>query len=164
MSTLHRTIAMLAALAFTAASLALAAPGAARPGAQGDTPAQKVIKDPAEYNAYITALNLTDPPAKAAAMEAFIVQYPNSVMKTDALQQALQAYQAAGNPQKVQITANRILEIDPNDLRALAIVTFIERGDANTPEKAAKARRDGEKGLAGLATWQKLPGISDAEN
>src|SRR5262249_53915907 len=31
-------------------------------------------------------------------------------------------------------------------------------------EKAAKARRDGEKGLAGLATWQKLPGISDAEN
>jgi len=138
MSTLHRTIAMLAALAFTAASLALAAPGAARPGAQGDTPAQKVIKDPAEYNAYITALNLTDPPAKAAAMEAFIVQYPNSVMKTDALQQALQAYQAAGNPQKVQITANRILEIDPNDLRAEVAMRL---ANASTKDRAWVGKR-----------------------
>src|SRR5215472_2406696 len=153
MSTLHRTIAILAALAFTAASLA-----------QGDTPAQKVIKDPAEYSAYINALNLVDPSAKAAAMEAFIAQYPDSVMQIDALQQAMQAYQAAGEPLKVQETADRILQIDPNNLRALAIVTFIERANANSPEKAAKAGRDGEKGLAGLAAWQKLPGDSDADN
>jgi tetratricopeptide (TPR) repeat protein len=164
MSTLHRTIAMLAALAFTAASLALAAPGAAPSHAQGDTPAQKVIKDPAEYSAYINALNLVDPSAKAAAMEAFIAQYPDSVMKIDALQQVMQAYQAAGEPQKLQETANRILQIDPNDLRALAIVTFIERGNAKSPEQAAKTRRDGEKGLAGLASWHKLPGDSDADN
>src|SRR4029077_13588802 len=39
-------------------------------GDQANTPtSQKVIKDPAEYNAYITALNTTDPAAKGQAME-----------------------------------------------------------------------------------------------
>jgi hypothetical protein len=152
--------AMLAALVLTVASLALAVPRAA----QGEAPVQKVIKDPAEYNAYISALNLVDPPAKAAAMEAFIAEYPDSVMKIDALQQAMQAYQAAGEQPKLQETANRILQIEPDDLRALAIVTFIERANANTPEKAAKARHHGEKGLAGLANWHNLPGASDADS
>ncbi len=63
---------------------------------------QKVIKDPAEYNAYITALNTTDPAAKAAAMEAFVTQYPNSIVKIDALEQAMAAYQQANNQQKVE--------------------------------------------------------------
>ena len=164
MLTLRGIKAMLAALVLTVASLALAAPRSAPRDAQGETPAQKVIKDPAEYKAYISALNLVDPPAQAAAMEVFIVQYPDSVMKIDALQQAMQAYQAAGDQPKLQETANRILQIEPDDLRAFAIVTFVERANANTPEKAAKARHDGEKGLAALANWHNLPGVSDADN
>jgi hypothetical protein len=93
------------------------------------TPAsQKVIKDQAEYNAYMAALNLPtgnpqDAAKKGAAMEAFIAQYPNSVVKTDALDQAMAAYQAAGNQAKVLEIANRILEINPNNVRTLAIVT-----------------------------------------
>src|SRR5579884_4037750 len=63
---------------------------------QANTPtSQKVIKDPAEYNAYMAALNTTDPAAKGAAMEAFVAQYPNSIVKVDALQQAMGAYQQA---------------------------------------------------------------------
>src|SRR5262245_52869102 len=50
--------------------------GAAQPS---NTPAnQKVIKDPAEYNAYIAALNTQDPAQRAAAMEAFVTKYPQS--------------------------------------------------------------------------------------
>src|SRR6478672_3039717 len=45
---------------------------------------QKVIKDVAEYNAYITALNQQEPVAKADAMESFVATYPNSVVKIDA--------------------------------------------------------------------------------
>ena len=49
----------------------------------GQTPAsQKVIKDPAEYNAYITALNTPDPAAKGAAMEAFVKQYPTLILES----------------------------------------------------------------------------------
>src|SRR5215467_7221351 len=94
-------------------------PGAAE---QSGTPtSQKVIKDPAEYNAYITALNTTDPAAKGAAMEAFVAQYPNSIVKVEALEQAMGAYEAAKNQQKVQQLAGSILQIEPNNVRALAI-------------------------------------------
>src|SRR5437870_12712306 len=54
----------------------------AQPSGQAGAPtSQKTIKDPAEYNAYITALNTPDPAQKAAAMEAFITQYPQSGVK-----------------------------------------------------------------------------------
>jgi hypothetical protein len=124
---------------------------------------QKVIKDQAEYNAYIAALQTQDPAQKAAAMEAFIGQYPNSVVKIDALEQAMQAYQQASNQPKVLETANKVLELNPNNLRALAIVTFIDRANANTPDKAAKVRAEGEKGLSLLPDWKKPEGITDAD-
>src|SRR5215510_4917372 len=70
-------------------------PSAQQPAAtdqQANTPTnQKVIKDPAEYNAYMTALNTTDPAGKGQAMEAFITQYPNSIVKTEAMEQAMGA-------------------------------------------------------------------------
>ena len=97
-------------------------------GDQGNTPtSQKVIKDPAEYNAYITALNTTDPAAKAQAMEAFVAQYPNSIVKIEALEQAMGAYQqkaqdlmqkdpsskdAALYQQKVEQIARQILQVE----------------------------------------------------
>ncbi len=105
-------------------------PAAQQPGAadQANIPtSQKVIKDPAEYNAYMTALNTTDPAAKGAAMEAFVAQYPNSIVKLDALEQARSAYQQAKNLPKVEELAKKILQIDPNNVRALAIVVFMER-------------------------------------
>jgi hypothetical protein len=111
----------------------------------------------------MTAWNTTDPAAKAAAMESFLAQYPNSIVKSDALENAMAAYQQTGNQQKVQETANKILQINPNSVRALAIVTFIERATANTAEKAAKAREDGEKGLAAIPAWQKPQELSDAD-
>src|SRR5260370_13540466 len=123
----------------------------------------KVIKDQAEYNAYIAALNTPDPAARAAAMEAFVAQYPNSVVKIDALEQAMAAYQQALNQRKVMEKATQILALDGNNVRALAIVTYIERSTANTPEKAAKARADGEKGLQLLPDWKKPEDISDAD-
>src|SRR5438270_13972528 len=58
---------------------------------------QKVIKDQTEYNDYITASGLTDPAQKAAALEAFVAKYPNSIMKEDALSAAMGSYQQAGN-------------------------------------------------------------------
>ncbi|HMF90152.1 MAG TPA: hypothetical protein VKL40_05880 [Candidatus Angelobacter sp.] len=134
------------------------------PAQQTDVPtSKKVVKDRAEYDTYVAALNAQDPAAKAAAMEAFVAQYPNSVVKIEALEQAMQAYQQQGNQGKVLDTATRILGLDSNSLRALAIVTFIERAGAVKPEQWAKLRADGEKGLALLPDWKKPEGVSDAE-
>ncbi len=127
--------------------------------------APKVIKDPAEYNAYMAALNTQDPAQKAVSMEAFVQQYPSSVVKVDALEQAMGAYQQAGNQAKVQDTASRLLELDPANIRALAITTFFTRmkaaqGDAKA---AADLRPLAEKGIQGLPQWSKPEGTTDAE-
>ena len=133
---------------------------------QGSTPvSQKTIKDPAEYNAYITALNTQDPVQKAAAMEAFVAQYPQSVVKIDALEQAMAAYQQAGNQAKVEDAAKRLLQLDPNNIRALAIVTFIDRAKATNGDQAAlrSVCDESQRGLQALPSWQKPEGISDAD-
>src|SRR5437016_4866474 len=98
----RRTFAGLALLAALLFAL-LAPPPAA---------AEKVIKDQAEYNAYIAALNIADPVKKSAAMESFLKKFPNSIVKVDALEQAMAAYQAAGNAGQVEATAGRILQLE----------------------------------------------------
>jgi tetratricopeptide (TPR) repeat protein len=141
----------------------LAQGNAQQPADQANVPTnQKVIKDQAEYNAYMAALNMADPSQKAAAMEAFVVQYPNSVVKLDALDQAMAAYQAANNAPKLQEIAGKILELNPTNVRALAVMTAIERASA-TADKAPKIRADGEKGLTALQTWTKPEGMSDKD-
>lgn len=126
---------------------------------------QKVIKDPTEYNAYITALNTTDPTQKAALMETFIAQYPNSVVHVDAMEQAMAAYQQAGNVAKVLESAHRLLQIDAKNVRALAIVTAIDRAKASQGDAAAlkEMASSAQLGLDALPGWQKSEGMTDAE-
>jgi tetratricopeptide (TPR) repeat protein len=142
-------------------------PAGQQPAAGGDQAnvptSQKVIKDPAEYNAYITALNTTDPAAKGAAMEAFVAQYPNSIVKIDALEQAMGAYQQASNQQKVEQVARQILTIEPNNVRALAIVVYIERNQIKDAASGAKARADAERGLQELPNWKNPEGVTAAD-
>ena len=153
-------------LALTTAALAQGTAPTQQPADQpgSNVPTnQKTIKDPAEYNAYITALNTTDPAAKGAAMEAFVAQYPNSIVKIDAMEQAMGAYQQAGNQQKVQQLAGQILQLEPNNVRALAIVVFLERGQIKDPASGAKARADAERGLTELPNWKQPEGVSPAD-
>ena len=127
---------------------------------QNKPASSKVIQDPAEYDAYVKALGIQDPGQKAAAMEAFIQQYPKSIVKSDALDQLLAAYTAIGNRAKLEDTATRILKDDPNNVKALAVETDIERGQA-TPESAAAAGQNAQKGLQALGSWTKPEGMSD---
>ena len=74
-------------------------------------------------------------------MEAFYKQYPYSVVKMDSLEQAMSAYQQAGNQTKVEELAYRILDLEAKNVRALAVVTFIGRAKATEgDEKALKSR------------------------
>ncbi len=124
-----------------------AAPGAAAPGstsaeqtssaAPAAPPQQIVIKNQAEYQAYSTASNTTDPAQKAQLLEAFLQQYPDTVVKKQALESLLAAYQAAGNQQKLADTAQRILQSDPNNEQAAIVVAFVKTTQAQ--QEAAKA-------------------------
>ncbi|HKF23205.1 MAG TPA: hypothetical protein VKE93_16645 [Candidatus Angelobacter sp.] len=157
---------LLVTFVFVLVALMMVQAGAQQPAAdsQANVPAnQKVIKDPAEYNAYITALNTQDPAQKAAAMDAFVKQYPQSIVRVDALEQAMAAYQQAGNQQKVQETANLILQDNPNNVRALAVIVFLERQGIKDAATGAKARADAERGLQELTNWKKPEGLTDAD-
>src|SRR5260370_40849107 len=94
-------------------------PAQGQPAAPTQAP---VIKDPAEYNAYVGAVQQTDPAAKISGLEAFLTQYPNSVMKTQALEILMGTYQQTGNQQKTIDTATKLVAAGPNNVRAMALL------------------------------------------
>lgn len=132
-------------------------------------PQQKTIKDPAEYNAYMSATSQTDPNAEAQALEAFLQQYPNTVVKEESLEQLMGAYQKAGNSAKMVDAANRLLQADPNNIRALALLVYTKRAQAGTlpPAQAepvyAEAAQLAQRGLQAAETMPRAPGVSDAD-
>jgi len=128
------------------ASSALYLPPAALAQAQGSQSGQITIKDPAEYNAYTNAIGQSTPAAKASAIESFLQQYPNTVVKSEMLEQLVGAYQATGDTAKTYDAAKRLLQVDPNNLRALIFVVYVEKQQANgdqakLDEAAALAQR-----------------------
>lgn len=99
-------------------------------------PQQIVIKNQAEYQAYTNASSAPDPAQKAQLLEAFLQQYPESVVKKQALESLLAAYQAAGNQQKLADTAQRILQVEPDNEQAAIVVAFVKTTQAQ--QEAAK--------------------------
>src|SRR3954449_3971464 len=86
---------------------------------------QITIKDPAEYNAYQMFSTQTDPKAKAAAGESFLEKYPQSVVKKAVLDSLLDIYQQTQESQKVIDTANKVLQVDPNNMKAILYSVLI---------------------------------------
>lgn len=125
------------------------------------------IKDPAEYNAYVTAIQQKDNNAKISALEAFLTQYPNSVMKNTALEVLMGTYQQAGNQTKVVDTAKRLLAADPNSLRALALLTYISRqgvmSQQNVQQNLSDLQTYCTKGLEAVKANQKPAGMKDED-
>src|SRR5580704_10827337 len=131
----------------------------AQPQAPAAAPQKKEIKDPAEYNAYVGAVQQTDPNAKISGLEAFVTQYPNSVMKEDALEALMGTYQQTNNVAKMGDAAQRVLAVNPNNVRALALLTYSKTAEGKMPE----AKQYGQRGLDALKTFAKPDGMSDAD-
>jgi len=155
-------------LMFATAGFAQATPQ--QPAGQAGTaaPAQqkKEIKNPAEYNAYMGALQQTDPTAKAAALEAFLQTYPDSVMKEDGLELLMRTYQQTNNLPKTEDAATRLLQVNPNNVTALALLSYSRRmqalqGGPNAQQALQQAADYGQKGLTALQTYQKPEGMTD---
>jgi hypothetical protein len=126
------------------------------------------IKDPAEYNTYQNASTQSDPKAKAAALESFLLAYPQSVVKGAVLDSLIDTYQGLNDTDKTLGAASRLLQVDPNSMKAIFISVFIKKGqcaktnDAPTCDDAAALAR---KGLlvpkptgTSDADWKKLTG------
>jgi len=129
-------------------------------------PNYRVIDDKAEFNAYLSAFNTPDPAQKAAGLEAFATQYPQSPIKIDALELAMNFYEQVLNMAKVEEIANRVLQLDSENLRALEAVTSLKRNRAvqdPTPALVNEVSQLGQKGLAALPNWEPTQVLTEAE-
>jgi hypothetical protein len=110
---------------------------------------QITIKDPAEFNAYQMATTQSDPKAKAAALESFLTTYPQSVVKSAVLDMLLDTYQGLGDQTDALSAAARMLQVDPNNTKAVFITVYIKKGqcaktgDAQTCDDAATMAQKG---------------------
>jgi tetratricopeptide (TPR) repeat protein len=128
------------------------------------------IADQAEYNAFDTAMKQNDPAQKAAALESFLQQYPNSVAKEPVLEAMMAAYQQAQNQPKMLESSGRLLEVNPNHILALFVRTYLLQDAANKGQNSqanlAEASQLAQRGLAALPNYQKPEAMApqDFEN
>jgi hypothetical protein len=156
------------------AAQAQAAPAAQQPAPATAAPAQqpaqqkKVIQNPEEYNAYVAAINTADATKRAQMMESFLQTYPNSVVKEEGLEVLLKAYQQLNNSAQIKAAAQRLLEVDPKNLTALALLSYLDRAESQTggADAAASLQEAGKLGTRGLDALQSAPkpeGYTDAQ-
>jgi len=131
--------------------------------------AAPVIKDPAEYNAYVSAVDASkDANARISGLEAFIAQYPNSVMKNQAMEILMGTYQQAGNAKKTMDTATKLVTADACNVRALALLAYFDRvmaqgGDPNAKQMLVDGKKYSQQGLDCMPKFNKPDGTTDAD-
>ncbi|HZY63007.1 MAG TPA: hypothetical protein VFE38_10800 [Edaphobacter sp.] len=93
---------------------------------------------PAEYKAYNDAISQTNPQAKAAALESYLTAYPNSQVKAATLQNLMITY-SGFDAAKTLSTADKLLQVQPDNLRALALESIFHKQEADkATDPAAK--------------------------
>jgi hypothetical protein len=120
----------------------------------------------AEYKSYTDAMNQSAPAAKAAAIEAYLTAFPQSCVKLPTLVQLMATYAATNDATKTVDAADRVLQLDPSNLRALTFEVYFRNGAASalTDPAAKQTALDAAAGYAqkGL-TATKPADMSDAD-
>jgi hypothetical protein len=126
------------------------------------------IKDPAEFNAYQMCTTQVDAKAKATCLEQFLVTYPQSVAKKVVLDALVDTYQALGDADHALSAATRLLQLDPNNMKAIYLSVVIKKTqcgrtqDAQTCDDAAALAQKGlsvpKDAATSDADWKKLTG------
>jgi hypothetical protein len=131
---------------------------------------QITIQNPAEFNAYQTASTQSDPKTRAGALEDFLTAYPQSVVKKAVFDQLIDTYQQVGDADKALSAATRLLQVDPNNMKAIYLSVFIKRGQCLKNGDTQTCDDAGALAVKGLAAtkgadvsdddWKKLTGAT----
>lgn len=93
-----------------------------------------------EYAKWQACNTATAPAQMASACEDYLKAYPNSAVKADAVGKLLYAYSQSGDEAKALDAADRLLVIDPQNLRALTMEVYYRKKAADAlTDPAAKA-------------------------
>jgi len=112
---------------------------------------------PDQFNAYQNAMTQTNPSEKAAALEGFLQAYPQSPVKTTILDQLIDCYNQLNQPAKAIDAATRLLQADPNNMKAIFASVYLKKqlcsstldasGVATDPQTCDDAAVLAQKGL-----------------
>lgn len=138
--------------------------GQDKPAAQGAgqaaTPQGKrppAAKTQPEFEAYKTAIALTDAAATEKAADDFATKFPDSELRVVLYKAAMQKYQAANNADKMLEMSQKTLALDPDEPEALLAVAQVlaERTrdtDLDKDQKLAEAKKNAERALVTVDT------------
>lgn len=127
---------------------------------QAATPAGKrapAAKTTPEFEAYKTAMALSDPAATEKAAGDFATKFPDSELRVMIYKSAMQKYQAANNGDKMMEMGEKALTFDADDPEALVGIAQViaERTrdtDLDRDQRVAEAKKDAERALVTIDT------------
>ncbi|MBI3933497.1 MAG: hypothetical protein HY316_02315 [Acidobacteria bacterium] len=124
-------------------------------------------KDRAEYDAFMAILGAQgkDNNQVVALADKYLADYPESKVLKEVHELKLAAYQGLNNTAKMEETANKLLQIDPGNLRAILLLSYLfprtfNAQDAAKDQKLEAAGENARKGLAALDALQPPQGVT----
>ncbi len=121
-----------------------------------------------EYDAFNAMAAEKDPNKKISLAEAFIAKYPTSDFKSQAYVTEMGVYYQLGKSDQAIDTARKVLAVDPDNLDALSLLSFVfpftfKADDADAATKLSHADADAHHGLDVLQKFQKPANVTDAQ-
>jgi hypothetical protein len=131
---------------------------------------QNGINDPAEYESYLAAFHTQNP----FTVADFITRYPQSSAVKKILEHLIAVYlepENVGNgysssDAKLLELAKRLREMTPDDVRALAVITTLDRKRVNIDKEEASSEMcaDAQTGLQQLPGWRASDGMKNSHS
>ncbi|MBI1747047.1 MAG: hypothetical protein HYR55_10725 [Acidobacteria bacterium] len=146
-------------------NLAVAEQTPSQSGAQtqsGQAPTANYTKE--EYDGLQKIGPMTDPKAKAEAVEEFLKKYPNSSLAGYAHREALSAYQQLNKAEKIIEHGELVLKQSPTDVQVLSLMAYVysERPSMDKSFRE-KALQSAQKAIDQLGSMVKPAAVTDAD-
>jgi tetratricopeptide (TPR) repeat protein len=121
-----------------------------------------------EYDAYTAMATATDPDKKITLAEAFLQKFPTSDFKAGAYLTEMQVYFSQGKSDQGVDAAKKVLTVDPDNLDALAALSFVfpftfKATDPDATAKLSRADSDAHHGLDVLQKLKKPDKVTDEQ-
>ncbi len=132
------------------------------------TTKQPQWKSRAEYDAFEAFVKATDPQKRLPLIQAFLQKFPNSDFKVNAYVAEMQTYEQLNNSAKAIAAAKRVLALNPNELDALAYLSFAfpytyKPSDPDAATQLSRGLAEAQHGLQVLQNFQKPKGVTEAQ-
>ncbi len=125
-------------------------------------------KSRAEYDAFEAFVKEADPHKRIPLIQAFIQKYPSSDFLANAYVAEMQTYGQLGESSNAIASAKKALKTDPDNLLALAYLSFtfpytFKSSEPNAQADLTQAGQDAQHGLQLLQSMQKPAGVSQSQ-